>query len=576
MASTFAARARPRAPASAPSSFSASFNGGHTAFHLQQLQWCRPDGHRLWETPLTQSIHSQERVAIVGRNGVGKSVLVHLLARRWLPSSGQLDHAGHVHLVAPPVLPEDRRTVAQAMGVGDTLAAVERLAAGDATPDDLLLADGQWDLPHRIAQALADAGLPHLSPQGAVAQLSGGERMRVALAGAMATQADSVLLDEPSNHLDADARRWLLAWLQRTPTTVVLVSHDRQLLRAVDRTLELSPRGLAIYGGGYDLYAEQRDQQQAAAEAALARARHERSVTLTRLRQEHDALQQRHARARQSARSANMSGMELYGLQQKAQAHAGREALRQADTRNELDRAVRDAAQKVSQVPEVFLALPASDVPARKRVLLLDGVQLPHGADSGGPPIDALLLGPQRVALSGPNGCGKSTLLRTMSGALSPLQGEVQRWVPHALLDQDGGDQLPPDRPLLDHLRALGCRMSETGLRTQLAQLRLDAAKLAQPLGTYSAGERLKAALVCALWRGEPAQLLLLDEPTNHLDLDTTLVLQQALRSYGGALVVASHDDDFLAALRPTQHWRWVDGQLRRELHGEGAGSDEV
>jgi ATPase subunit of ABC transporter with duplicated ATPase domains len=99
-------------------------------------------------------------------------------------------------------------------------------------------------------------------------------------------------------------------------------------------------------------------------------------------------------------------------------------------------------------------------------------------------------------------------------------------------------------------------------LRTRLAQLRLDATRVSMPLGQLSAGERLKAALACALWRREPARMLLLDEPTNHLDLDTTLMLQAALQGFGGALVVASHDVEFIAALRPTHRWEWREGRL--------------
>ena len=166
------------------------------------------------------------------------------------------------------------------------------------------------------------------------------------------------------------------------------------------------------------------------------------------------------------------------------------------------------------------------------------------------------------VALIGPNGCGKSTLLRVISGTLAPLQGSASTLVPSAVLDQDGGDALPPDASLLERLRALDCPLPGSELRTRLAQLRLDAKRVVMPMGLLSAGERLKAALACALWRREPARMLLLDEPTNHLDLDTTLMLQVALQRFEGALIVASHDVEFIAALRPTHRWEWRDGHL--------------
>jgi len=530
---------------------------GPSAFQLHDVQWHLPDGAPLWREPLHLCI-GRERLGIVGRNGVGKSLLAQILAGR-MPSAGTAWRSGRVHLVAPPPLPQDRRSVAEAMGLGPALAAVERLAAGRSTPDDLFLADGHWDLRARVQQALADAGLAGLDPTESVAALSGGERMRVALAGVMATDARSVILDEPSNHLDAEARAWLLRWLREVERTVVLVSHDRQLLRAVDRIAELSPRGLAMYGGGYALYQSQRDGHAAAARAALQHASAERAALLVKQRLEHAARQRRQARGRRMARTANLPSTTINAQRETAEATAARDVRRDADRRRSVDGALRAAAERAEQPRAIFLALPASRVPADKPVLDLQGLRLPRVP---GPIIDTTLVGPVRVAVTGPNGCGKSTLLRVIAGSLAPRQGSATALVRAATLDQEGGDALPPDRTLLECLRALDCPLRGSELRTRLAQLRLDATRVSMPLGMLSAGERLKAALACALWRREPARMLLLDEPTNHLDLDTTLMLQVALQRFEGALIVASHDVEFIAALRPTHRWEWRDGHL--------------
>jgi ATPase subunit of ABC transporter with duplicated ATPase domains len=530
---------------------------GLSSFQLHDVQWHLPDGRPLWQQPLHLSV-GRERLGIVGRNGVGKSVLAQILGGR-MPSAGRAWRSGRVHVVVSPLLPLDRRSVGEAMGLGRRLRAVDRLAAGLATPDDLMLADGHWDLRARVAQALADAGLPGLQTDDAVAGLSGGERMRVALAGAMAADAHSVVLDEPSNHLDADARDWLLRWLQAARHTVVVVSHDRQLLRCVDRIAELSPRGLALYGGDYALYRAQRDSLASAAQAALQHALVERDAVLAKLKREQHARQQRQARGRRIARTANLPAMTINGLRETAEATAARDARREAGVRHSLDGAVRAAAERAAQPPAIVLALHTSRVPADKPVLQLQGLRLPY---VGGPVIDATLAGPVRVAVTGPNGCGKSTLLRVIGGALAPLQGSATTQVRTAVLDQEGGDAWPPHYSLLERLRTLECPLPGSELRTRLAQLRLDAARVLLPINLLSAGERMKAALACALWRQEPARLLLLDEPTNHLDLDTTLVLQRALQGFEGALIVASHDVEFIEALRPTHRWEWLDGRL--------------
>src|SRR6185295_3424745 len=135
---------------------------GLSSFQLHDVQWHLPDGRPLWQEPLHLSI-GRERLGLVGRNGVGKSVLAQILAGR-MPSAGTALRSGRVHVVAPPLLPQDRRSVGEAMGLGPLLEAVDRLAAGLATPDDLILADRHWDLRARVAQALADAGLSGLRP----------------------------------------------------------------------------------------------------------------------------------------------------------------------------------------------------------------------------------------------------------------------------------------------------------------------------------------------------------------------------------------------------------------------------
>ncbi|MEP7101455.1 MAG: ATP-binding cassette domain-containing protein [Burkholderiales bacterium] len=530
---------------------------GLSSFQLHGVQWHLPDGWPLWQEPLDLSI-GRERLGLVGRNGVGKSVLVQILAGR-MPSAGTAFRSGRIHLVAPPLQPQDRRTVGEVMGLGPLLEAAQRLAAGLATPEDLILADGRWDLPARVAQALADAGLPGLQLRDAVAGLSGGERMRVALAGAMASDADSVILDEPSNHLDTEARAWLLCWLQATERTVVLVSHDRQLLRCVDRIAELSPRGLALYGGNYALYRAQRDGHESAAQAALQRARVKRDVALLEQGREQLARQRRQARGRRMARTANLPAVAINCLRETAEVTAARDARRDSSKRQSLDGAVRAAAERAAQPPAILLPLPPSRVPADKPVLELQGLCLPH---VGAQIIDATVVGPVRVAVTGPNGCGKSTLLRVIAGTLAPQRGSATTLVRTAALDQEGGDALPAHMTLLECLRTLDCPVPGSELRTRLAHLRLDAARVLLPMGLLSAGERIKAALACALWRKEPARMLLLDEPTNHLDLDTTLVLQSALQGFGGALIVASHDEEFIEALRPTHRWEWRDGRL--------------
>ncbi|WP_339385448.1 ABC-F family ATP-binding cassette domain-containing protein [Acidovorax sp. sic0104] len=522
---------------------------------LRDVSWHTPDGQPLWARPVTVAL-GPGVTALVGANGSGKSVLLQLAARTLQPAGGVVQGSDSVHAVAQEVAAAPHATVACIAGLGPVLGALARLAAGQGSPGDLLLADGRWDLPTRWQQALHAIGLPQLSPGHAAARLSGGERMRVALAGAFLSGADLLLLDEPTNHLDRPARRWLIAALRQWRGSVLVASHDRELLAAADSILELSPAGLQSYGGNWDLYQAQRQAETDAAQAALDHARTERGRGLRAQQREHDAQQRRAARGQEAARAANQSPILLGRQKNNAQAHAGREHERRQQERQRLNDAVRDAALRLAAPSATALVLPQSAVPVGRQVLAFDGVQVPHAAP-GQPLLDGAWCGPVRIAVIGPNGCGKSSLLRLIASPGAAPAGRVARGVRAAWLDQHNTALLAPEGSVLDRLKALGSPLPDAALRTHLVQLGLGADKVHRPCGVLSGGERIKAALACALWSGEPAQMLLLDEPTNHLDLQAVEALQSALQAFTGALVVVSHDLAFLRALRPDVVWAW-------------------
>ncbi|QNP59329.1 ABC-F family ATP-binding cassette domain-containing protein [Paenacidovorax monticola] len=525
---------------------------------FNRVAWLRPDGSPLWAEPLSAAFGPGVH-ALVGANGVGKSLLLALAARRVAPASGAVDGAGALFTVDQQVTVPHGMCVAGLAGVAGAMRALARLASGEGMADDLAAADGHWDLPMRWQAAMAGLGLGGLAPEHDAARLSGGERMRVALAGAFLSGADGLLLDEPTNHLDRAGRRWLRDQLAGWRGGVLMASHDRELLESVDGIAELGPRGLRLHGGGWALYAAQREAEALAAETALAHARAERERGLRALRDQHDALQRRAARGREAGHSTNQASILLDRRKEGAERYAGRERERLQAARAQWDAAVREAAGRMNPVPAVALALPQSCVPPAKPVLTFEALVPPH-AGAGQPPLSGQWSGPVRIAVTGPNGCGKSTLLRLIAGSTAPADGRVVRGVCAAWLDQQGGALPAPESSVLQALRDLGSPLPESELRTRLAQLGLPAPRVLCPARELSGGERIKAALACALWGGQPAQMLLLDEPTNHLDLASVEALQAALRGFTGALVVASHDAHFLRALAPQVAWRWTPG----------------
>jgi ATPase subunit of ABC transporter with duplicated ATPase domains len=524
-------------------------------FVLHQLTCQFADGETLFG-PLDLAFDRQ-RCGLVGRNGVGKTQLLRLIAGRDRPGNGHVEsHAALAYVAQQPEIAADT-TLAQLLGYGEVFAALARLEQGQPLADDIDRLEGRWDLNDRLQNAFVTAGLPAFDPLRSASSLSGGERMRAALCGALLGEADFLLLDEPTNHLDSVGRAWLYQQLDQWRGGLLIASHDRQLLARMERIVELTPGALRSYGGNYDDYRRQRDTEQQAARADLEHAREERRRTRARQQKEHDMSQRRSAQTLRVVDTLNIASFERVAYKSAAKECLGTLRKQHQDQRDSLDAAVREAYQRVEEEQPVLLALPGSEVSANKQVLVLEQLQLPFVS---APPLDLRIDGPMRVALTGPNGCGKSTLLKTVLGQLTALSGHCHCPLSTAYLDQTLS-QLDPNLSVMEHLGLQDSPLAEGALRTRLAQLQLGADRIALPLGSLSGGERLKAALACALWRRQPAQLLLLDEPTNHLDLASSLAIETALADFPGAMLVVSHDEDFLQALRPTH-------RLQRQMDG--------
>jgi ATPase subunit of ABC transporter with duplicated ATPase domains len=514
---------------------------------LQGVSFHLPDGRALFSG--LSEVFDCRRTGLVGRNGIGKSVLARILAGGLQPSQGRCLRTGSVRYLPQQIAPRPGETVADLAGVRTELDALARIEAGSTRQADFDAVGERWDLRQQFRQALARGGLDHVTALTPSLQLSGGEAMRVAVAGALMSGADFLILDEPTNHLDREQRSLLLEQLQRWSGGLLVVSHDRELLESMTRIVELSSLGLRSYGGGYSFYAQASAQERAQAQAELARRKAVRQREERALQAQRERLARRQARGARAA-DDNLPAILLGLRKSSAEVNSGKLRTRQDAVREMLSQRVREAAQQVADDEPIVLFAPDSAPPAPDRVAVLSDVVLPH-LEGAAQHVDMVIARAQRIALVGPNGCGKSTLLKVLAGRVPPQRGRAEVFVETAYLDQRLST-LDARTSILQQLLALSTRVPEGELRVRLALLGLDADRVALPAGLLSGGERLKAALARVLYADRPAQLLLLDEPDNHLDLDSKSALESVLRQYRGALVVVSHDAAFLDAIQPT------------------------
>ena len=457
------------------------------------------------------------RVGLAGRNGTGKTTLFRAIAGDVAPEHGSIEipprsRIGRLAQEAPDG-PESLLEVVLKADEERTRLLAEAETAGDPhriAEIQTRLADiGAHSAPARAAEILAGLGFSHDDQQRPCAEFSGGWRMRVALAATLFAQPDLLLLDEPTNYLDLEGTLWLEEHIARYPRTVIVISHDRDLLdNAVDWILYLEGKKLSLYRGGYTAFERQRRERQAL-DLKFAK------------KQE---LQRKH----------------LQAFVDRFRAKATK--ARQAQSRLKLLAKLEPVSALISDdVRPIVIPPPAK--PLSPPIIAADDVSV--GYEPGKPVLRRLTLridDDDRIALLGANGNGKSTLVKLLSARLAPMSGRITRadklgigyFAQHQL------DELDPRESAYDHLRALMPDATEPKVRARAGAIGFPEAMADTPTGQLSGGEKSRLLLGLATFSGP--HLVILDEPTNHLDIDSRAALITAINDYPGAVILVSHD----------------------------------
>jgi ATPase subunit of ABC transporter with duplicated ATPase domains len=515
---------------------------------VSHLAWSTPDGHAVLDD-LTVDF-GQEKAGLVGRNGVGKSTLLRLLTGEIAPARGSIRIQGTIGTLRQIVQVGPDETVADLLGAAAGLALLRKAEAGDATMDELAEAD--WTLETRAAEALMQLGLavPLDTP---LLALSGGQRTRATLAGAVFAGPDILLLDEPTNNLDQEGRRAVRELLHGWRAGAIVVSHDRELLETMNAIVELTSLGASRYGGNWSQYRERKAIELAAADHDLATAERRRTELARKAQLTAERQQRRDAAGSRKAARGGMPRI-LLGARREQAEKSGAGHVRLAERqRGEAERAVADAKGRIEVLAPLSVTLAPTGLAPSRVVLELDRVT--SGYEAGRPILSGLSLvitGPERIAVTGANGSGKSTLLRLVNGDLAPWSGRVALHTAVALFDQRLGILRAGDT-IAENFARLNPGVDENGCRAALARFQFRAEAADRRVGTLSGGQMLRAGLACVLGSPTPPPFIILDEPTNHLDIESIAAVEAGLRAYDGALLVVSHDAAFLDGLGVTR-----------------------
>lgn len=507
----------------------------NSAITLRDLAFEWPDGSVALAG--VNAAFSTGRTGLIGRNGVGKSTLLKLIAGELRPTAGQIGTTGEVGYLPQTLTLRRDATIAELLGIHGVLAAMKAIESGDVDQRHFDAIGDDWDIESRADEALHQIGFSAGDLDRRVAEISGGETMLIAITGLRIRRTPITLLDEPTNNLDRPTRAELAEFVDQWPGTLVVVSHDLELLERMDHTAELFAGRLDTFGGPYSAWREHRENEQAAAAQAARSAQQALKVEKRQRVEAETKLARRERTARKTQKDGGIPKILAGNRAAKAQASAG--SMRSTlDGKVQAAQAAVDAADaRVRDEEHIHLVLPDPDVPRGRRIAELKDQDR-----------TVVIQGPERVALIGANGTGKSTLIAQLVHASEPVPGR-----PHGSLSTDlvghlpqSLDRLDDGASAMDNVRAVAPGTPAGTIRNRLARLLLRGDSVDRPVRTLSGGERFRVSLARLLFAEPPAQLLILDEPTNNLDIASVEQLAEALDAYRGALLIVSHDSAFL------------------------------
>lgn len=481
-----------------------------------------------------------ERAGIVGPNGAGKSTIFDLITGESEVDSGSVLRAkdiriGHLRQQVKPgaeQMPIQTYVERAAPDLETIRAEIHHIEAhlggGEQEAEDRVLlrrlgelqtqfeAQGGYDLHVRAASALTGLGFRVEDLQKPLGEFSGGWQMRAELSRALIAEPDLLLLDEPSNYLDLPAVEWLRRRLEGFRGTLAMISHDRYLLESIcEITFEVAAGRVTRYPGRYSWYAQEREKRR---EISLSRQANE-----TRKREQIERFVERF-RAKNTMSSRVQSRIKM------------------------LEKLERTEVVVVARGRGRFRL--ASPPHCGQEVLRCERMGFSYDGEKwifrG---VDLSVQKGEKLAVVGPNGAGKTTLLRVMAGQLAP--GEGRRTIGHLVVpgyqSQESADTMDPERNCLETIKGVAPDAYEAEVRTLLGGFGFSGDAVEKRVGILSGGERIRLAFARILIR--PPNLLLLDEPTTHLDVESREALQDAIASYGGTVVLVSHDVAFVRAV---------------------------
>lgn len=528
---------------------------------IQQISYIHPDKEVLF-SDLNFAISKGQKLGLVGNNGCGKSTLLQIIAGQLSPSSSVIVRPDDLYYIPQHFGQYDSLTIAQALRIERKQQALHAILSGDASNENFVVLDDDWNIEERSIAALDLWGLGQFTLSYPMNLLSGGEKTRVFLAGMDIHHPSVILMDEPTNHLDSSGRQRLYDWVEKCRSTLLVVSHDRTLLNLLPEICELEKHQINYYGGNYEFYKEQKTLMQEALQQRIEEKEKALRIARKVARETAERRDKQNVRGEKNNIKKGVPRIVLNALQGKSEKSTSKlnsthqeKAEKLTGERNQL---------RSSLSPTAILKTDFNSSSLHTGKILVTAKEINFGyhpnsdsndiQDNGDfklqlwqTPISFQLKSGDRLRIEGVNGSGKTTLLKLITGQLQPQEGNLTRMeFTYVYLNQEYS--IIDDRnSILEQAYAFNNRnLPEHEIKIILNRYLFPASEWDKSCRKLSGGEKMRLAFCCLMISNNTPDMFILDEPTNNLDMQSIEIITATIKNYTGTVIAISHDDYFI------------------------------
>ena len=528
---------------------------------IQQISYIHPDKEVLF-SDLNFAISKGQKLGLVGNNGCGKSTLLQIIAGQLSPSSGVIVRPDDLYYIPQHFGQYDSLTIAQALQIERKQQALHAILSGDASNENFVILDDDWNIEERSIAALDLWGLGQFTLSYPMNLLSGGEKTRVFLTRMDIHHPSVVLMDEPTNHLDSSGRQRLYDWIEKYRSTLLVVSHDRTLLNLLPEICELEKHQINYYGGNYEFYKEQKTLIQEALQQRIEEKEKALRIARKVARETAERRDKQNVRGEKSNIKKGVPRIVLNALQGKSEKSTSKltgvhqeKAEKLTNERNQLRGSLSPTAALKTDFNSSSLHTGKILVTAKEINFSYHSNSINNDIQENSiskqqlwqAPVSFQLKSGDRLRIEGANGSGKTTLLKLITGQLQPQEGTLTRTdFSYVYLNQEYS--IIDDRnSILEQAYAFNSRnLPEHEIKIILNRYLFPASEWDKSCRKLSGGEKMRLAFCCLMISNNTPDMFILDEPTNNLDIQSIEIITATIKNYAGTVIAISHDNYFI------------------------------